>query len=361
MKEKERRQLLGDAVCGFVNAQTTDEAYLPILNGIQKIFDFSPGFVEEIKKVFPTMGNITSPPKTYDEEWNKIISQEDKVLSGLRKKLGAPFELSCDRHRQLIVISLPSSKLLDFHELPEWKQAVVHIASMGMGPTRFRLADFSPLKGYKVRHASAMEYDYEFDLQDHEDMQEAIVAMTSGQESVLDDIKNLELDLQKSWTRFHTVVLHKEIAIQQKAVGRMLDSLIYNKPIKKDLSLTDAEIGYDLLSRYLEIYNKMPRSIIVVDEQDILKERYPIRDEDYLSINLPLKWLDRITGDLAYCLIEFLMPERNRKYMGKCPYCHHFFIKEQANRVRCYSGGCEKTYQARKKRKQRDKDPVKYF
>ena len=58
---------------------------------------------------------------------------------------------------------------------------------------------------------------------------------------------------------------------------------------------------------------KCQRYIVKSDQQDSLKELYPIREEDYLSINLPLKWLDRIRSDLAYCLIKFLIPEGNRK------------------------------------------------
>ena len=95
MKEKERRKLFGEAVCGFVNAQTTDAAYFPILASIQEIFDFSPSFIEEVKKVFPSTSKITPPPKkNWEEEVTEISSHEDKVLSALQENLGPHFELS---------------------------------------------------------------------------------------------------------------------------------------------------------------------------------------------------------------------------------------------------------------------------
>jgi hypothetical protein len=84
MKEKERRQLFGEAVCGFVNADTTDEACFAILTGIQKISRFSSSFIEKVKEVFPAMSNITAPPKDSEEEredWIRVntISLHDGI------------------------------------------------------------------------------------------------------------------------------------------------------------------------------------------------------------------------------------------------------------------------------------------
>jgi len=389
MKEKERRQFLGEAVCAFANAQTTEEACFEILTGIQKISDFSSSFIEEIRKDFPTKSNITPPPKKFDEEYNEMISQEDKVLSGLQEKLGPPFELSCDRHKQLIWISLSSSKLEGFRKLPEWKQAVIQRAAMGMGNTRVRMDDSSPLKNYKIRLYSPLEHSDEFDLQDYEDMHEAIVAMTSGHESVFDNIKNLELDLQKSWIRFNTIMMHEEIAIQQRILGKILDSLIFKKlfgqEVKRKLKVDGRTVKVAMskwlemlqkhrdfaleiyinsgefrhkpiredvrLSYYLQVYDEMSKYVIKIDMEDNLKKFYPISEEDYLSINLPRKWLERIRTDLAYCLIEFLLNEDKRK-LSKCTACLQFFIADDIRRTVCYSPKeCKKI---RKRRYQKD-------
>ena len=91
MKGKEKRELFGEAICGFVNSQTTDEAYSPILTSIQKISRFSSSFVKEIRKVFPTIGDINPPPKDWKEEKEEITSYEDKFNSGFREKLGSHF------------------------------------------------------------------------------------------------------------------------------------------------------------------------------------------------------------------------------------------------------------------------------
>jgi hypothetical protein len=348
MKEKKRRQLLGDAVCGFVNAQTTDEAYFPILASIQNIFDFSPSFIEEIKKVFPAMWNITPPPKARSEEWDLMSSLEDKVLSALKEKLGPPLELSCNRHDQSLVISLPSSKFEDFWKLPHSKRFPFVQAMRTPSGLELLGIDFSPPWSGK----SEFRYlDEPYVTMASEVYKAKPSTLEPDVESAIDEIFYAELNLRESWTRYNTIELHDLIQIQQETMRELLDLVIHDRRLGGD----------SRFFAYLQIYNKMPRSKIEFDMQDNLKEPYPIREEDYFRINLPIKWLDRIESDLAYCLIEFLMPEGNRKYIGKCPYCRQFFIKKQTNRVKCYSDDCEKTYQARKKRKQRDKDPVKYL
>jgi hypothetical protein len=165
--------------------------------------------------------------------------------------------------------------------------------------------------------------------------------MTFGHESDFDSIKNLELDLQKSWIRHNTIVLHDRIQVEQKGVRKILDALIHDKPIKKTYGL----------SVYLEIYNEMPKYEIEIDQQDSFKERYQIRRSDYLKINLPLEWLDRITSDLAYCLVEFLRAEENKKYIGRCQNCEKPYIKSKLNKEQkfCrYNGdGCKNEWNNR--------------
>jgi hypothetical protein len=423
MKEKERRQLLGDAVCGFVNAETTDEACFEVLAGIQQIeeFEFSSSFIEKVKEVFPAIGDITPPPKNLQKEKDEIDFLQDKILSRLREKFGPPLEITCKRHDQSFVIRFHNSKIEDFFELTEWKQAVFLRAMRRPWPDSPRSVDYRhyPLRElnllpaytqefYEAKTSNLVRFEDDFgeegrfteeglenftknlfgqtedddeeeekaeektsdkkgedskkeevassESEDEEKEEEESEEQESDYEKVIseiDDIENLQHDLQKGWTRFNTIVLHKRIQAEQERIREILDALIYKKPIKKDLILTDAELGHNLLSQYLEIYNKMPRLIIEIDQQDILnlKERYPILEEDYLSINLPLKWLDRITSDLAYCLVEFLRAEENKKYIGRCQNCEKPYIKSKLNKEQkfCrYNGdGCKNEWNNR--------------
>jgi hypothetical protein len=200
--------------------------------------------------------------------------------------------------------------------------------------------------------------------------------------SVIEDISNL----QKSWTRHNTILLHERIRGQQDTVRGILDSLVFKRffgqEVKRkqkvdgqtsmeainlwremlrnhrdfalDIYMSSGEFRHDPIreddrfSEYLGIYNKMPRPI-EFDQRDTLKDRRLISEEDYFSINLPLKWLERIKSDLAYCLIEFLIPEDNRRHMGKCPYheCEKYFIATDQKKIFCSPNHQQKAYHSR--------------
>jgi hypothetical protein len=312
MKEKERRQLFGEAVCGFVNAQNTDEAYFPILASIQKISRFSSSFIEKVKEVFPTMKNIAPPLKDWKEEREEMRSQEDKVLSALQEKLGPPLELSCNRPAQSLVISLPSSKVDDFFRSTFSEKAPFINALRTPSGLELLPMDFSePLPG-----GTKFRYPHEPYVATASEVYEAnSSALEFDDESVIDNIHNVELDLQEPWTRLNTIELHGGIRTQQEAVRELLKLIIRGRRLGGDSRFW----------AYLKIYNEMPKSKIEFDQQDSFRERYPISRRDYLSINLPLKWLDRIKGDLAYCLIGFLRFEK-KENLRKCDVCSKFFV-----------------------------------
>jgi len=69
---------------------------------------------------------------------------------------------------------------------------------------------------------------------------------------------------------------------------------------------------------------------------------------------------DFVLALVFFSLTEFLVHNDRRK-IKKCDYCENFFIAKDIKRTtRCYSPKCEREYQKEKKRKQREKDPVKY-
>jgi hypothetical protein len=294
---KKRRQLLGEAVCGFVNAQTADEAYFPILTGIQQIEEFNFSFIEEVQEVFPTMRNIKPPPKDWSEEKEEMTSYEDKFNADLREKLGSNFcwrYIRDDQCFELNSIYIEENLPLHSSLLPSEDEQISKMIEAGT----LKLFANDP-KLSEIFHNKAL----------------------------IEDISNL----QKVWTRFNTIVLHKRIHAQQKNVRGIFDALINGKPIKEDYRLADSKPGY-ALSQYLKIYNEMPKYIVEVCQQDSLEKLYPTREEDYLSINLPLKWFDRIKSDLAYCLIEFLL-SGYQKSLKRCDVCSKFLV--HPTRKRC--------------------------
>lgn len=69
---------------------------------------------------------------------------------------------------------------------------------------------------------------------------------------------------------------------------------------------------------------------------------------------------DYLNNIMYFCLTEFLLNNDRRK-LKKCPYCHKFFRADRINQQRCKSDECRKAYDRSKKRKQRERDPVKYY
>ena len=50
-------------VLEFVNAKTSDEIFLDLLDNIGEICDFSPQFKEKVRQAFPTRKSFSSLPK----------------------------------------------------------------------------------------------------------------------------------------------------------------------------------------------------------------------------------------------------------------------------------------------------------
>ena len=71
---------------------------------------------------------------------------------------------------------------------------------------------------------------------------------------------------------------------------------------------------------------------------------------------------DYIEKCISYAFFKYVTISNNLiRKLKICPYCNKFYIAKSTNRsTRCYEPDCEKAYQRHKKRKQRDKDPVKY-
>jgi hypothetical protein len=75
---------------------------------------------------------------------------------------------------------------------------------------------------------------------------------------------------------------------------------------------------------------------------------------------LETRFNDYLISVVSYSLVEFLR-KNNFKKLKICPFCNNFFIAKDIKREkRCYSKECEKAYQREKKRKQREKDPLRY-
>lgn len=85
-------------------------------------------------------------------------------------------------------------------------------------------------------------------------------------------------------------------------------------------------------------------------------------DLEYLNDGDLLEYVNDVDWALTFCLQRFSLCDKNyRQRIRQCPICGHFFLAKNARRERCYGPECEKAYRREQKRRQREKDPVRYI
>ncbi len=148
-----------------------------------------------------------------------------------------------------------------------------------------------------------------------------------------------------------------------KEIDKIQSSLIsLFKYLSSEKSLYKNEYFRRILSNY-GYYPGVKRysinadgSIKVIDyfSEEKYFEEYPDFSIDDFRSPLPCERFITISS------CELLL-NGGRHHIKECPYCEKFFIAKDTKRQRCYSRECEKDYQRDRKRKQREKDPVKYY
>ena len=76
----ERDRIIKQAIVDFVDAETTDEACLKLIESIKKIQPFSPHFVEKARGAFPVLSTYTALPKN-EKILFDLFHEENKLLS----------------------------------------------------------------------------------------------------------------------------------------------------------------------------------------------------------------------------------------------------------------------------------------
>ncbi len=179
---------------------------------------------------------------------------------------------------------------------------------------------------------------------------------------LINEAKRKYIDADKgSWSEKNKSTTQDFVFFIQFAVLRKDFRKIINKMIKGE---TLEEIQYDnflgdfllnIRSEYLDLNQQM---IIKGNQIKIV----PYMTDLPVMTYSPQSFLDDFFSPcLFYCFIKYLEEDMHFKRIKKCPYCQKFYIAKSINRKTCcYLNDCEKAYQRDKKRKQRDKNPVKY-
>jgi hypothetical protein len=83
ISEKERDRLYGQLIMDFINAKNPDEAFLTLASNIQGVFDFPPGFTEEILRKYPPTSSI---PKNFNKLDKTLLEAFEKRIKYHRRR-----------------------------------------------------------------------------------------------------------------------------------------------------------------------------------------------------------------------------------------------------------------------------------
>ena len=94
------------------------------------------------------------------------------------------------------------------------------------------------------------------------------------------------------------------------------------------------------LNGFLEIYNNVRPHRLIIGDRNRLIPVFPIDEEDYAAANGIQGWLDALQKLVAYCLVEFLKIENNRKYLKNCTACHRYYVARQPKTQKFCTPAC---------------------
>lgn len=377
MTKQER--LLGQTILDFANAENTDEACFEHFENIQNIMKFSPNFQERARKFYPFYAMPSLPTKSMEDEYWELSREEKELIRRLEDKSNLPFKLEsrswADKYELLLDFSCtylltppdltpPEPRKLKRKTGSKTRKTIkwrlyshdpLHVAFSG--PEHKRLLDVifpkervnppKPEVLLQIRREHeenerkgmtegfSKPFKFNVDITDHERL-----AAIYDEQSAKDDI----VKLKGVWDRLNTIYVAIEIAELRHQLKDLLQEIVSGR-------------RYDDIpgmETHASIYNNLPREKVIVREFE-LEQVFRLNEEDYLEIRWPKEWITRFKEDIAYCLIEFLVPEGNKNYIAKCLWCEKYFIRTKYNPAKLqkfcrYNGdGCKDDWHNRER------------
>ena len=317
MTDQER--LLGQAVVDFVNAENTDEAAFQHFRKIQQIAGFPPTFAERAKKVFPSI----APYMALRVSEKKLI---EKIIEERRQNIRLNEQLK----------NMNDCYLEDY----DWKNMTlffrqVHlIESLVDGEREVDVLEGEAFELHldEIEHKAKERFGKTLNVSVIQELRRLMKLGSKIFElkSSLDDSRIRKLfELAQEYER--TVRIHRSIGQIQKDLRSILNNIIRGKHLKKN----------HLFVGFLETYNRIQKSKVYLTNEDLLSIGLPFDEKAYFHLDgfpeteYSSQWPARFRDDLAYCLIEFLISEKNRYYIYRCrgggedffaPSCDKIFI-----------------------------------
>ncbi len=325
--EIERNITYGQTIIDFINAETTDEGCLKLIENIKNLQGFSAHFINKARKGFPFLSTYTSVPER-EKKLFDLLFKEKKLLNKVGGSLAyimAEF-ISYDPHKKTLTYSLAppiapmNSKKIEYSEPCE---ELISDLEKKLTKEFSLLGDVYP--EYKNWH---FEEAYELAK-----VGKAIIELTN----TISETRYFEIkDMSDNYAKI--ISGHKSIQKHQKALGKILTTIVNGKnPFRTKL-----------FKRFIQEYNKFCKVKVSCSSAGFLFSELLVPGEDsYLNFEMKEgsesdQWFEPYRMATIYSLIEFFrsLGSNEWKKIKECPYCNKLFIAKDTRRNKCYSNDC---------------------
>ncbi|CAB1085656.1 hypothetical protein D1AOALGA4SA_13140 [Olavius algarvensis Delta 1 endosymbiont] len=314
-------QKYGRLVVNFVNAGGTDDAVLSFLRNLQGCFSFSHDFYNSIKNRFPSAGSIAGGLSDDEKKLLDVILDKNEIVGELNDKLkliNYGIEHYDPRTRTISLTSLERSR--------DPGDGTTQEMEFGPGPAlgggflqTLKLLGLSIADGPVAIKIDAIRAEIE----------EFLGPVAAGQLSSLirsaHEIEEFLLTFGgQSYEKIELLAkeqreifdFHKKIAAIQTDCSDTLRMITQGRPFH----------DIPALAKFLAIYNQAGPHRLVIGSGNRLLTVFPIDEHADFATQGIQAWQVALQRIVAYCLIEFLKPEKNIAHLKKCLTCSRFFL-----------------------------------
>jgi hypothetical protein len=319
-------KMFGRLLVDFVNADGTENALHSFLYNLQSRFSFSTDFYERVKRLFPSINVFAASLTKNEQRLLELILIKNRILERLNTQFKLinygienydPFGrtislISLEWNRDNIAGGQRTGRGGPAEPNSEGFLQMLNLLGLSIvdGPVSIKIDAIKgeienllgPLAAGEITNLIEAGHAIE----------ELVAGLRDGKYEALQSLAEEHREL---------IEFHKKVGDLQADCASALAMLMDGRPY--------ADIPN--LVAFLDIYNTAEYQRLIIAGSNRLVAVFPIDERKYFAIRQIQGWLDAVQKVIAFCLIEFLKPGKNLKYLKKCRTCGRFFIARQPN------------------------------
>jgi hypothetical protein len=147
--------------------------------------------------------------------------------------------------------------------------------------------------------------------------------------------------------------------------GKNYIDMIYDTIDEKNYKINKESLGNklqigDKIGKGFSLGNYFDKAYKYMGTKVVVNDNGKLEKVDFLDSKGLSNFNEFLVSIVGFSLAEFLL-KKDRRKLKKCPFCNKFYIADDIRQKKCKSDDCKKAYERKKKQKQREKDPAKYY